>query len=72
VLIEIKVAEFESLSVVFSSERVTNSIAAVNPDAFSIVVFFSSWTSMQRRNWQTSGSPSSIGERPKKAANLRQ
>ena len=36
-----KVAEFESLSVAFSSERVTNSIAAVNHDASSNVLFFS-------------------------------
>jgi putative transposase len=36
-----QVAEFESLSVVFSSERVTNSIAAVNHDASSNVLFFS-------------------------------
>ena len=36
-----KVAEFESLSVVFSSERVTNSTAAGHHDAYPTVLFFS-------------------------------
>jgi hypothetical protein len=36
-----KVAEFESLSVVFSSERVTNATAAGHHDVYPTVLFFS-------------------------------
>jgi hypothetical protein len=36
-----KVAEFEFLSVVFDSERDTNSIATANHDASPTVLFFS-------------------------------